>query len=479
MLAALRKHPVLAVLLLASFSSFVFQGTRGLFESTEGRYALCAQEMLHSGNWLEPSLFGAHHWTKPPLAYWAMAAGMKIFGENPWGLRFFSSLAFVLTALIAYDIGRRLWDERSGWLCGLIYASCPFAIGVANSVNTDSILALFMGAAVWSYVGALTSPRSTAWSFAFWSFFGLAFLTKGPPALLVLFVPVLMHFLSNRRPQGFWNPPALLLGLILAFSWFIIVMIKNAELVIKSDGAVYHGLMSYYWENEIVGRIVTGQHKRNSEWYGALLLYPPLLAFGLGFWAWPQWRFFLRRRLWTPASWKAARQSPVALLFACWILPAATVFFLSSSRLPNYILPLFLPLALIAGREIATSPQLFSERRLAAAIAFTLALAALGKLVAAGTLPRLYSNPKRDMSSLYRMVEEWDQPGKTSKVEKYTSHTLAEALRQWQTTPSSPDLILIFQSKRRKEVDRALDAAGLKPQAEKTSKTWSCLRLHR
>ena len=478
-----------------------------MWETTEGRYSLCAKEMLESGNWLEPTLFGEHHWTKPPLAYWLMAAGMKLFGENAWGLRFFSSIAFVLTALLAFDIGRRLWDEKTGLLCGLVYASCPFAIGVANTVNTDTTLAFFMGAAIWAYVGALTTEqqRSGAWSFAFWSFLGLAFLTKGPPALLVLFVPVLMHFFSECRPKaGFWSLPAMLLGLIIAVSWYIVVLVKNSDLVIKSDGVVYHGLMSYYWNNEIIGRIVTGQHKRNSEWYGAFALYMPLFATGLGFWAWPQWRFFIRRRLWSLASWKTQLKTPVAVLFAAWIIPATAVFFLSSSRLPNYILPLFLPLALIVGHELAGSPNLFRPRLIQAFVVILIGLTVFGKLIISIT----HRYERRDMAQIYKLVAQWDRPQTSrfclyeqegemgfdfyarsevvramkkpgAKVEKYKAYTLDEVLRLWQVDPSRQELVLVFQGKRRNEVDSVLARLGLKTVDEETSKVWTCLLLRK
>jgi len=511
MLDLFKRRPILTVFLIACFTAFIFQGSRGLWETTEGRYSLCAKEMLESGNWLEPTLFGEHHWTKPPLAYWLMAAGMKIFGENPWGLRFFSSLAFVLTALLSFDIGRRLWDEKTGLLCGLVYATCPLAIGVANTVNTDTSLAFFMGAAIWAYVGALTTSqqRSGAWSFAFWILLGLAFLTKGPPALLVLFVPVLMHFFSECRPKaGFWNLSAILLGLVVACSWFTIVLIKNSDLVIKSDGVVYHGLLSYYWNNEIVGRIVTGHHKRNNEWYGAFALYLPLFIAGMGLWAWPQWRFFIRRRLWSLASWKTQLKTPVAVLFAAWIIPATAVFFLSSSRLPNYILPLFLPLALIVGHELAGSTQLFRPLLIRGIVAGSIALTVLGKLVSSGDFPNVFSNPKRDMAQLYKLVAEWDKssdlifclyeqegnmgfdfyarapvirafkkPG--TKVEKYTAYTLENALKLWQADPSRQELVLVFQGKRRKDVDTVLVQFGLIPADEVANALWTCLLLRK
>jgi 4-amino-4-deoxy-L-arabinose transferase len=53
------------LLMLTAFLAVMFQGTRGLYESTGGRYAECAREMLVRSNFLEPTLDFRAHWTKP------------------------------------------------------------------------------------------------------------------------------------------------------------------------------------------------------------------------------------------------------------------------------------------------------------------------------------------------------------------------------------------------------------------------------
>lgn len=77
----------LLMMLTALLTAFSFQGARGLYETSEGRYAECAREMRETGNYLEPTLDYKPHWTKPPLTYWAMVAGMRLLGANAWGTR--------------------------------------------------------------------------------------------------------------------------------------------------------------------------------------------------------------------------------------------------------------------------------------------------------------------------------------------------------------------------------------------------------
>ena len=70
-----------ALLIAPAFlAAFAFQGSRGLYETSEGCYAECAREMIESGNYLEPTLGYRPHWTKPPMTYWAIAAGIRLAG---------------------------------------------------------------------------------------------------------------------------------------------------------------------------------------------------------------------------------------------------------------------------------------------------------------------------------------------------------------------------------------------------------------
>ncbi|MFH0910724.1 MAG: hypothetical protein V1918_04375 [Planctomycetota bacterium] len=67
---------------LAFVSAFACQGSRGLYETTEGRYAECARQTLHTDDWDEPVLNGENHWSKPPFTYFCIMGGMLLAGEK-------------------------------------------------------------------------------------------------------------------------------------------------------------------------------------------------------------------------------------------------------------------------------------------------------------------------------------------------------------------------------------------------------------
>jgi 4-amino-4-deoxy-L-arabinose transferase len=103
---------ILAVLALG------FLGTRGLWEPDEGRYVEVAREMLLSGNYLIPTLNQVPHFTKPPLTYWAIAAGLRVAGWNEWGARLYLALAFVATAWVTAWLGERVWGGGAATASG-------------------------------------------------------------------------------------------------------------------------------------------------------------------------------------------------------------------------------------------------------------------------------------------------------------------------------------------------------------------------
>ena len=80
----------LYILLGITFIGLTFLlGSWGLTESSEGRYATIAKEMLVNNDFINPTLLGIKHLHKPPATYYITALGYEIFGINEFGTRFF------------------------------------------------------------------------------------------------------------------------------------------------------------------------------------------------------------------------------------------------------------------------------------------------------------------------------------------------------------------------------------------------------
>ncbi len=329
-IALIRRHPLAAILALALLLGLAFQGTRGLLEPDEGRYTNVALQMLHSGDFITLRRNAESlHFTKPPVTYWAIAGSVASFGYNEWAVRLPMALAFTLCAGLLFAMGRRLVAEKP-WLPALIFISSPIPFFAANTINTDFMLAATEALAVCCYVQARFGTGSRWWIDGMWAAFGLAFLTKGPPSLLPLLAIVVFHF-SHRRPGlPLLRPVGLLAYVLIGFGWFAVVT------------AQHPGLMGYFLGHEVYARVATDKLRRFPEWWGPLVTYLPTLTFGVLPWlalaigplrriGWTRWRDMPeeRRFLWL------------------WFAIPLFIFCLSRSRLPLYVLPLFVPLSLL------------------------------------------------------------------------------------------------------------------------------------
>jgi 4-amino-4-deoxy-L-arabinose transferase-like glycosyltransferase len=361
-------RPPAWLLALLFVVAFAFQGTRGIWEPDEGRYSSAGIHMHENGDWLVPTVDGEHpHLTKPPLTYWALAASFALLGHHEWAARLPGALAFIATGLFVFGLGRRLCPVKP-WLPPTVWA-LSFAPAVAsNIVSTDPILASLETAAMYAFVEAWSrdGAGTRRWFLAMWLAWGLAFLTKGPPGLLPLLgmvVFVAVHERRHLRPM--FAPAGPLLFAVVAFTWFAVLIAQQPD------------RLRYFLGYEVYDRLFTAAHDRNARWYGAIEVYLPMLLVGTLPWsalavvttggpraAWHQWRDRLRQR------------RPEWLLLAYWLLVPLAVLCLARSRLQLYVLPLFVPLALILSRPLAHWHECAARRFAAVVLAATVAMVA-------------------------------------------------------------------------------------------------------
>ena len=348
-MSRLLHSPAAWVAALALTLALLLPGMRGIWDPDEGRYTNVALHMLDSGDWISPQRSETTgHWTKPPLTYWAIASSIAVFGHNPWAARLPASLAYLLCVLLAWRIARRM-APGSETQAAAIYATMLFTFGAAQLITTDYLLAACETLAMWGFVEARFGDgrHVRRWLALMWAGFGLAFLTKGPPGLLPLLAVFAFDIATSgklssgqRRPRAlqWWGP--LLLAAI-AVPWYAVVTARTP------------GLLQYFLGDEVVNRVASDEFSRHGEWYGWIQIYLPTLLIGTLPWTPALWRWLrklpARLRAWRSAQVRNDDQS--ALLLALWVLLPLLVFCLSRSRMPLYILPLFVPLAVIAARQ--------------------------------------------------------------------------------------------------------------------------------
>jgi 4-amino-4-deoxy-L-arabinose transferase-like glycosyltransferase len=321
------------LLALSLLLGLAFQGSRGLWDPDEGRYANVALQMVDSGDYLVPRRNDdAIHVSKPPVTYWTIAGSTELFGRNEWALRLPMAIAYVLTVLMVLRLGRRFVPEHP-WLPALFYAASPVPFIAASTITTDTLLACAETAAVLAYVEFRVGGGPRRWLDAMWALFGLAFMVKGPPGLLPLLA--IVGWEIRLRSAALLRPLGLLAFLAVGGSWFAWLLWRHPELLGTLVG------------QEVIGRVISADSDRHGQWYGAFAVYLPTLALGVLPWAFlAAWQ---RRRLGAAAA-AAAPQVGKAFLWA-WLLAPLAIFALARSRLPLYLLPLFVPICLLLSRQ--------------------------------------------------------------------------------------------------------------------------------
>lgn len=72
----------------AIFLLFFLNGSLLITDTVESNYSLSAKEMVISGNWISPQIYGSFWYDKPIMSYWMIALGFKVFGFTEFGARF-------------------------------------------------------------------------------------------------------------------------------------------------------------------------------------------------------------------------------------------------------------------------------------------------------------------------------------------------------------------------------------------------------
>lgn len=357
---------------LGALLAFSFLGSRGIWDPDEGRYSNVALTMLDTGDWLTPrrnSTIG--HWTKPPGTYWLVAGSVALFGETPWAARLPIALSYLACMLLAGLCADRLFPG-SGPVAAIAYATMITPSVAGQLITTDFPLAASQALAMYAWLGrragdALYRHR---WLLLMWAAFGIGFMIKGPPALLPLLAVGLAGMLCPAPGLRWrWHLSGIVVFLAIALPWYLMVAARNP------------GLLGYFLGAEVIDRVATDRFGRSGQWYGWLQVYVPVLVLGTLPWTGDLWRW-LRQLPGHLRSWRARRQGSVdqQLLLALWILVPLLVFCLARSRMPLYLLPLFVPLAVAVAGQRLQAGRRFNWKWLGAWIVLLLASRVAGAL---------------------------------------------------------------------------------------------------
>ena len=333
--AVVRLAPV--ALALALVARAVSTALLPLTDATEGRYAQVAQEMAVTDDWVTPRVWmnDAHlpFLGKPPLFFWAAAGAMKVFGENEFAARLPSILAAVALLWLLCRVMGHYGGAGSGLLSVMVTASCGFFVAVGGSVAVDMLFSACVAGSLLAYFAFISEPDRLIrrrWSLLVFLLLALGFLTKGPAAVVLFGLPVLVWTVRWRewprlRDHRWIAGPVLFL--VLVVPWFVLCEARNP------------GFIKYFFVNENLLRFVTHDY---GDAYGSGHLYPRGSALLMFVAAAAPWSLL---GLWLAFSrWRAVRDACQADRQAGFLFlsfAAGTLFWcLARQLLFTYVLPM-------------------------------------------------------------------------------------------------------------------------------------------
>jgi 4-amino-4-deoxy-L-arabinose transferase-like glycosyltransferase len=316
----LRRSDV-ALLLLASAPLFI--GLGGGLHGSEARWLFVAQEMLRTGDWLEPRILGEFYGDKPLLSYWLIALLATPFGVVDEALaRLPSALAAAGVVWLTSRCAAPLLGRRQAVIAGFIVATAFSLIVWARSASADLVSLLFATAAVAVYLE--TKRRARRWHApAFFALLALGGHAKGMPAVVVPLAVASADALVSREVIALarrWRE--LLFGAGLGLALYLAPFAGS-----RWDRGDWQLLQLAWTENFV--RVFAAFDHTASVFYYVYTLPAMLLPWGL----------WLPGALWS-ASLRRDRNTGERFALTAFSVTFA-LFTLSESRRSYYILPIF------------------------------------------------------------------------------------------------------------------------------------------
>jgi 4-amino-4-deoxy-L-arabinose transferase-like glycosyltransferase len=343
-------------------------GLRDPWPADEPRFALIAQDMLRSGDWLIPRVGGDLYADKPPFYFWLMAASMGVTGSLRVGFLLPSLLAGVGTALLVYDLLRRARGREVALAGAFMLLLTVQFITTFREAKIDGVLCFLTTLSLYGLMRHLVLGPAPGWFIAGWTAAGLGVITKGVgflPLLVLLPFALLVRRgwpAAVARIGGLWLVGAAA-TLVAIGVWFVPMMLATAA---GGDLLAYRNEILF---EQTVTRYANAWHHHEPPWYYLTNVIPvmwlPLVA--LVPWLWPRWREALRER-----------DTFVAVLLA-WVVIVVAFFSVSAGKRGLYVLPAVPALAMAAAPWLPELLRARGPRRLAFGLAAALvAAAALG-----------------------------------------------------------------------------------------------------
>jgi 4-amino-4-deoxy-L-arabinose transferase-like glycosyltransferase len=324
-----------ALLVASAILLFVDLGGSTIWDANEAFYVETPRQMVQSGDYVNPSFNGQPRFNKPVLSYWVVAGFYKVMGVSVTAERVAIAFGALLLIGATFVIGRTLGGPNAGVIAALVLASAPRVMLYSRRIFIDVWLTSFLALALMCYVLAEAYPHRRRVSLiGMYVAIGLAMLTKGPVALALPGLALLIHLTWTRTLRDLrvmMIPAGLVIIAAIVLPWYIADYQQHG----------WKNIHDFFIGENLDRYRETYGYQNRPPWF-----YVPVLLSDL-----TPWSLFLPAAIWL--AWRERR--PDFRLMIIWIVVFAGVFSLSKTKQDLYIFPAAPAIAALIGVLISRS----------------------------------------------------------------------------------------------------------------------------
>lgn len=263
----MRLHRLTVICFLIALAMYAIgNGALPVTDPVESNYALTAKEMVVTGDWLSPQIYHNYWYDKPIMIYWLIGLSYKLFGFTDFAARFPAALFGALAIGLFYQVVRSISGRRllSLWSAMILGSSLEFWL-LARGIVTDMVLLwATIGTFAYAYRGLTEGKtRFMVWAYIF---AGLGVLTKGPVALVLPGILLLVYALvmrSWRMVRYIFAWQGILAFIIVVLPWYSYMYLTHGQDFING----FLGLHN-------VVRATQSEHPDVNYWWYYLAMFP-------------------------------------------------------------------------------------------------------------------------------------------------------------------------------------------------------------
>lgn len=311
-------------------------GLRSPWPADEPRFVEVAREMVSSGQWLFPSRGGEFYPDKPPVFMWSIALCYLVIGNLKFAFLIPNALCGLLTTMLVFDLGARLWNVRTGRNAALLLLLVPQFLIQAKNAQIDAMVMCWITVGCYGLIRHFFVGPSWRWYFVSWAFMGLGIITKGVGFLpLLMLIPIAIYSWRTGLYRDRWHWKAAL-GPVVMLAVIGCWLVPMVLTVVSSGDAQHLAYMNNILFKQTGQRYVASWHHIKPWYYFIVSVIP---------WMW------LPLPLLVLAYWNklvaAVKADPRIAILLLWVALVVLFFSISPGKRNVYILPA-LPMACLA-----------------------------------------------------------------------------------------------------------------------------------